>query len=98
MSGADVNWMYSLNTYVSKGQQSRAVHLKFVDSVTEQTNHVSLLNLDLIYLMCSWFSPCKNIVKPSGIVLVEVCLSGTKCRDVDSEAMSIVKQWRLGTF
>ena len=50
MSGADVNWMYSLNTFVSKGEQSRAVHLKFVDSVTAQTNHVSLLNLDLIYL------------------------------------------------
>lgn len=50
MSGAEVNWMYSLNTFVSKGQQPRAVYLVFMDPVTAHTNHVSLLNLDLIGL------------------------------------------------
>lgn len=50
MSGAEVNWMYSINTFVSKGQQPRAVCLVFMDPVTAHTKQVSLLNLDLICL------------------------------------------------
>lgn len=45
MSGAEVNWIYSLNTIISKGHQPR-----FMDPVTVHINHVSLLNLDFICL------------------------------------------------
>lgn len=45
MSGAEVNWIYSLNTFVSKGHQPRLMDLAAI-----HTNHVSLLNLDFLCL------------------------------------------------